>query len=358
MAEKKKTEPRLIYETPESQYKKAVALMQEDELIVKYSYKKDNYIKAAEMFESVEDYNDAAELAKKCRILAEQADRDSLEKEYTFAVYEYEQAQTREDYERVIKLLEKAPGYKDADRLREEAGKKLDEYRRRSGIVKVIIGIILAAIVAVIIYLAHSGILGELRENLLGSSVDTADTEKTIPAWGEDAFRKEQPGDEVSFGSYQWGVLENDETTMLLVLYHAEKEADLRGRPYNEQFTDITWEDSTLREWLNSEFFSQAFSDEESDSILTETCENSDNPTFGTPGGLNTSDRVFLTSRADIEKYQDVFKTIRMNIWLRDPGHAGDTAMFMASNTRAMEYGYAVDSTDMYCVPMIRISLK
>lgn len=358
MAEKKKTEPRLIYETPESQYKKAVALMQEDELIVKNSYKKDNYIKAAEMFESVEDFNDAAELAKKCRSLAEQADRDSLEKDYAFAVYEYEQAQTREDYELVVRLLENTPGYKDTDRLRREAEKKLDEYRFRSGIVKAIIGIILAAIIAVILYLAHSGVLGKLKNNLLGSSADSANAEKTIPAWGEDAFREAEPGDEVSFGSYQWGVLENDETTMLLVLYHAEKEADLRGRPYNEQFTDITWEDSTLREWLNGEFFSQAFSDEEADSILTETCENSDNPTFGTPGGQNTTDRVFVPSGKDIEKYQDVFTTIRMNIWLRDPGHAENTAMFMASNTRVMEYGYAVDSTDMYCVPMIRISLE
>lgn len=357
MAEKKKTEPRLIYETPESQYKKAVALMQEDELIVKNSYKKDNYIKAAEMFESVEDYNDAAELAKKCRSLAEQADRDSLEKEYTFAVYEYEQAQTREDYELVLRLLEKIPGYKDTERLRGEAEKKLNEYRFRSRIVKAVIGIILAVIIAVVLYLAHSGVLGELKNNLLGNTADSTD-EKIIPVWGEDAFREAEPGDEVIFGSYSWGVLEKDDTSMLLVLYHAEKEADLRGRPYNEQFTDIIWENSTIREWLNGEFFSQAFSDEEADSILTETCENSDNPTFGTPGGQNTSDRVFLPSGADIEKYQDVFKTIRMNIWLRNPGHAENTAEFMASNTRVMEYGYAVDSTDMYCVPMIHISFE
>ena len=354
MADNKKTEPKLIYETPESQYNNACSLMQKDELIVKHSFKKENYLKAAEMFESVGEYKDAASLALECRSLAQKAEQDAVEKEYSFAVYEKAHAQTREDFERTARMFEKVAGYKDADMLREECIRTVFGIRRRSRIIKGIIIVAIIAFITAAILSLRSDRWETIKADLFGNSADSA---KEIPSFGEDSFVSAKEGDVVSFGQYEWGVAENSGTSMCLVLLHAEKYDDLRGRPYNDKQCSVTWENSTVRTWLNSDFYNQAFSDEEKEHIQTVTVGNENNSIYGTAGGADTVDQVYLPSDADILAYSEVFKDIRMNLWLRNPGHAEDTAMFMASNTKVMEYGYVVDSTAMYCVPMIRISL-
>ncbi len=354
MANSKKPEPKLIYETPESQYKKAVTLMQEDELIVKYSYKRDNYLKAAEMFESVEDYKDAASLAHQCRLLAEEADRDAIEKDYAFAVFEKEHAQTREEYERTAGLFEKVSGYKDADQQLYECNHIVAGFRKRSRLKWGIAGIIVVALIAALIVFLNSERWILLKTDLFGGSKET---ERAVPDYQDDKFRTSEEGDVVSFGQFEWDVLENDGQSMLLVLLHAENLDDLRGRPYHESFCPVTWEGSSTRAWLNEDFLMKFFTDEERALIQTVTNQNHDNDLYGTKGGEDTSDQVYLPSEADVLAHSDVFCDIRMNIWLRDPGHAEDTAMFMASNTKVMEYGYAVDSTNMYCVPLVRVSL-
>ena len=355
MADKKKTEPKLIYETPESLYLRAVSLMQEDELFVKFSYKKENYLKAAEMFKSITGYKDADSLAEKCRLLAEQADRDAVEREYVFAAYELENAQTREDYEQAEALLEKVAGYKDADRLRGECAQKVQQFKKRSRAIKGGTALLFAAVVVLGVVLLSSGKLEVLKNMVIGTSSETA---KKSLVWGKDLISGAAQGDEVTFGSHQWCVLKNDGTALLLVMLHSEQDSELRGRPYNDELTDVTWEDSTVRKWLNTEFKDSVFSEEEKECMQMVICENRDNPAYGTSGGEDTSDQVFLPSSEDISEYESIFKQIRMNLWLRDPGNAQDTAMFMASNTEVMDYGYAVDSRSIYCVPMICISYE
>lgn len=125
-------------------------------------------------------------------------------------------------------------------------------------------------------------------------------------------------GDIVTFGTYpqtaegndqtpiEWIVLDYDETNhraLLLSRY------GLDAKPYNTEFTVITWETCTLRSWLNSEFLNNAFSKEEQSAILLTEVDNSSGQGYSewnTYGGNNTQDRVFLLSYAEANKYLGV----------------------------------------------------
>ena len=60
----------------------------------------------------------------------------------------------------------------------------------------------------------------------------------------------------------------------------------------NWDSVNVTWEDSTLRSWLNSDFYNAAFSDEEKKLVVKKTLENKDN-NYGNctgKGGNSTED--------------------------------------------------------------------
>lgn len=65
---------------------------------------------------------------------------------------------------------------------------------------------------------------------------------------------------------------------------------------------NVTWEDCTLRSWLNADFYNNVFSDDEKKLIRKTSLTNVDN-TYGTSvgkGGNSTQDNVFLLSLDDI----------------------------------------------------------
>ena len=99
----------------------------------------------------------------------------------------------------------------------------------------------------------------------------------------------------------EWEVLAVEGGRALVISKYA-----LDFKAYNDVITDITWENSSLRRWLNGEFFSNAFTAAEQNQILTVTNENPDNPIFGTDGGNRTNDRIFVLSSDEAQRY---FKT-------------------------------------------------
>lgn len=118
----------------------------------------------------------------------------------------------------------------------------------------------------------------------------------TDPSW--------QVGDVVIFGRYEqdndlsngpepieWIVLESEADARLLISKYG-----LDARAYHESEGDITWETCTLRRWLNEDFLHQAFTAEEQGLMLDALRENPDNEAFGTVGGNETRDRLFLLS--------------------------------------------------------------
>ena len=121
-------------------------------------------------------------------------------------------------------------------------------------------------------------------------------------------------GDIIKFGNYfinddknkepiEWRVLEVSNNKALLVTKDA-----IDGKPYNTEWEDITWEQCSLRQWLNNEFINQAFSKKEQEEILLTNLSNPDNFEYRTIGGNNTQDKIFLLSIDEVKKYFKDYK--------------------------------------------------
>lgn len=119
-------------------------------------------------------------------------------------------------------------------------------------------------------------------------------------------------GDVVRFGAYEqefqddgkemieWMVLDVQDGKALLL-----SRFGLNTKYYHDIVGSVTWEECTLRQWLNNEFYYDAFSDSEKSKILAVTLKNADNPLYGTDGGNDTTDCVFLLSLEEAQMYFD-----------------------------------------------------
>ena len=71
--------------------------------------------------------------------------------------------------------------------------------------------------------------------------------------------------------------------------------------PFSREFA-VTWEECSIRAWLNDVFISSFDS-----SVVEKICEtcvkNDDNPEYGTDGGRDTVDKVFLLSIEEAQRY-------------------------------------------------------
>ncbi len=122
-------------------------------------------------------------------------------------------------------------------------------------------------------------------------------------------------GDQIEFGTYEqdnntdngtepikWvvaGYLGSD-YTVLLSWY------GLDAQPYNTKNKEITWENCTLRKWLNKEFYNAAFSEEEKIYVLETQLENPDSEYYKYGAGNTTSDKVWIFNEYDANNYISV----------------------------------------------------
>lgn len=119
-------------------------------------------------------------------------------------------------------------------------------------------------------------------------------------------------GDIVYFGTYEqdndtsngkenieWRVLAKENSRVLVI---SDKALD--RQPYNSSYTEeVTWENCSLRKWLNGTFLNKAFSTEEQAQIQNTTVSADNNPQYSTNPGNATTDKVFLLSINEVEKY-------------------------------------------------------
>ena len=206
--------------------------------------------------------------------------------------------------------------------------------------------------------------------------------------------------DNIYFGTYQqssdgsggyntnpikWRVLENANGQLFLL-----SDQNLDVFQYHTDSESVTWEKSTMRSWLNGysaeqntggssgidytsdNFIGTAFSEKEQKAIADTTVVNDDNPTYGTEGGENTNDKIFLLSIAEAQNssyFADDNSRIATNTayvadggkidggmsvvgeadywWLRSPGNDAYDAAYVyydggvSSRGRDVSYGSA-----------------
>ena len=176
----------------------------------------------------------------------------------------------------------------------------------------------------------------------------------------------EQGGDgEDSAEPIEWLVLDRfiDGSALVISKYA------LDGKPFHGENTDITWEDCSLRTWLNGEFCDTVFSDAERDRLHLADVAAEKNPPYFLEPGNDTQDHVFLLSFAQAEQYFTDDKT-RMCVptqyavthgadqsvnytvdgigacwwWLRSVGSSAGNATVVGLDGRLSDYGRSVDT--------------
>ena len=103
----------------------------------------------------------------------------------------------------------------------------------------------------------------------------------------------------------KWRILSNENGKALLL---SDKVLDVCR--YNNVFASVTWENCSLRSYLNSTFLSRAFNQDEKLAIVDSNIDNPSNPMKGTYCGNNTVDKVFALSMNDVTNSKYGFSTV------------------------------------------------
>lgn len=158
-------------------------------------------------------------------------------------------------------------------------------------------------------------------------------------------MRKAAVGDKITFGTYEqdnvtsngtenieWLVLARENNKILVI---SDKVLD--AKQYNNEI-NTTWEQCSLRKWLNDSFLNTAFSKKERALIQSTTVSADKNPKYSTNPGNATTDKVFLLSINEVYKYFNDFHARECALtayakahgaalwWLRSPGSSYSAA--------------------------------
>ena len=175
-------------------------------------------------------------------------------------------------------------------------------------------------------------------------------------------FSGAKVGDRVEFGRWEqdnntgagpenitWIVIAKEEDQLLLL-----SETCLEHMPYCEAYPRegyVTWASSSLRNWLNGDFYQAAFSDKEKASIII-SHNNSYNYSYDASAISQTEDNVFLLSAdeamqflkddtilhakysikafVDSDSFHEDQDSLRAFWWLRDIGEVGNWARYVS----------------------------
>ena len=177
---------------------------------------------------------------------------------------------------------------------------------------------------------------------------------KAFNCYKTEKLKTAEVGDIVLFGAYEqdnnlsngkedieWLVLAKKDDKILVISDNA-----LDCQPYNTTDTaDVMWESCSLRKWLNGTFLNAAFSTEEQALILNTNVSADKNLEYDTNPGNATTDKVFLLSIDEADKYfnsdeaRKCVPTVYSKAngaytssgycwwWLRSPGFSQDFAV-------------------------------
>ena len=315
----------------EEDYKKACNAMN-------FAKSEKGYKEAANLFQKISEYKDSAVLAEKCLEAAETARKDAV---FSAATSEMDRGQIS-DYEAAIKMFESISGWRSADEQIDSCHKRIEEIKakaeaerleseRQAKRNKKIVTIMFVVFVFVCL----------VRVFTVVFIIPTKKKNDFIARYGQEVYDKwgvVEEGAYISFGKYEqdndtsngkedikWLVLEVVDGKALVISKYA-----LDAQPYNiEAVSDCSWETCSLREWLNSAFINDAFSDSEKMMILAANL---------------TQDQVFLLSVAEVEEYLDSDGAGKSKAtayaqangsgsywWLRTPGKLPGYASYVTS---------------------------
>lgn len=301
-------------------------------------------------------------------------------------------------YEEALDLLNEISGYKNADELIDLCNEKMEEERleeeRKAGErrlaaerkeeerriqaektkkrLKKIAAVAIPALVAFFILLTN--INRKAGYAKYGEVLKAANVGDTIK------FGKYEQDNNLSNGKedIEWNVLAKEDNSVLLISKYA-----LDCKEYNSITTSVTWETCSLRKWLNGTFMDSAFDGAEKSIVKKTNVSAEKNPNYSTDPGNATTDKVFLLSINEAEKYfgsDEDRKCIPTGYakatgactdssckkngvptccwWLRSPGDDQGLAAYVYCDGPVNYYGYYVRNYNFCVRPAVWVNIK
>ena len=351
------------------------------------------YKNAAEAFRVIPEYEDSDALAEKCLGLAEDSRKDAI---YT-AAKALMKGNDISKYEQAIKQFESILDWMDSDTLLADCKNEIlriqtkKKARKKKGIISLTVLVCLIISVCLGLYVNNHYLIPDrayqeatqLEEN--GMYLEAYDAFSALGDYKDSAERRDmiyqshqivrfssaKPGDVVRFGHYEqdgiaettneqieWYVLKNEDGRLLLISKYV-----LDCKPYNESFVDTTWSTSPLRDWLNNEFITIAFDENELSCM--------ERRSTGDGQGYNTTDIASLLNKNEAKKYRELISGAKSTKyaqshgahvvgvwWLLSRGGSNTAATAVESNGSVREVGYSVTKSDCGVRPVIQIIIS
>ncbi|MCR4593432.1 MAG: DUF6273 domain-containing protein, partial [Clostridiales bacterium] len=325
------------------------------ESIMSKAKTEEDYLSAAEGFKQIPGFNDADQKVAECTEKAAIARKDVV---YVQALSLL--SGNKECLENALALFKTIPGWRDSDSqaaqceeriakiIKDEKDRteaKAKEKKKKEIIVLVILAVLLIGILMVTViiprvryniaikhlesgeyqeaydifkelnYEDSSNKANEALEKVAAAFLESGDYKQAYKAFYElgsyngsmnkaiDIVKTHPEILDVGFRFYYgrydgfdilWRVLAKEDNRILIIsdksLQYPYLYADY------DEVSKTSWKECALRTYLNSDFLICNFNKDERERILTAIVVNDDNPEYGTEGGENTKDKVFLLS--------------------------------------------------------------
>lgn len=109
------------------------------------------------------------------------------------------------------------------------------------------------------------------------------------------------------------------------------KSEPIPGYAYNDENISVTWEKSSLRKFLNSDFIDETFSESQKSKILETRISIPLNSQSKTKGGKETTDKLFMLNAEQANRYEEILSNYTRDWWLIDAGISDNTAQFVSN---------------------------
>ena len=347
------------------------------------------YLKAAELFQRIPEFQDAASLAERCQLQAEVCRKDDI---YNSAKSQMRR-NTISNYKEAIAGFQSISDWKDSEqqiavcqraieeiRVQEELSRREQEKRmallkrKVKKVLTICIGISLICIAGFLLVTRIIIPRAEYQELVNTYGEEAATQVSALKIGGtytfgnytpDDIFEDSVPDDvfensvsedgsnESDESPIEWRIVKKEGASVLLV-----SQTPLECFPYDSTNKRRTWEKSTLCSWLNHDFLETAFNEEEQALIcntdVSDELSVPHSPKYQSDGNTN---KVFLLSGTEASKYfgNAEERQCAGDWWLRTTKNGGTVALYVNSDGSVVSEG-EYTSSDSYVRPAIWIT--
>ena len=144
--------------------------------------------------------------------------------------------------------------------------------------------------------LAQSGLVTNVKEV---EAIGSGEYIEFGSYWQDDTNGDGKADEKDNKTPIKWRILKKNSDGTAIV--YSDKVLDTNY--YHESGEEVTWETCSLRKWLNEYFYNNAFTSDEKGAIKTNTVDNRSK--YGSFGGNDTNDNVFLLSEKEVEEMSE-----------------------------------------------------